>query len=77
MSHGILFFSNYSEAVPLFAVAVHSLRKHYSGPIHIVLGSDSPDFFVDILNKQYDVTVSFMENKYYDKKSLKKLQKKG
>lgn len=50
-TQGICFFSDYRLPVPLLAIALYSLRKHYSGNVHVVYGADTPDFFVHELKK--------------------------
>jgi hypothetical protein len=66
MSDGILFYSNYKNPLPLFVVALYSLRKYHGDNVHIVLGENTPEFFPEILNKQNYVSYSFSK-RHYDK----------
>ena len=72
MNQGILFYTNHGTPVPLFVVAVYSLRKYYSGNIHVVLGEDHPEFFREILNKTNDISYSIVKKRYFDKQNLRR-----
>jgi len=59
MFRGILFYSNNGLPIPQFVVALYSLRKFYSGNVHIVFGPNTPSFFPSILKKSEECTFSF------------------
>lgn len=64
MTKGILFYSNNKSPLVPFAVATHSLRKHYDGPIHIVFGPNTPRFIKKVLKAQDRITYSFAKKRY-------------
>lgn len=66
MSDGILFYSNNEKPIPQFVLALHSLRKYYSGNVHIVFGPNTPKFFIEILKKN-DVCSYSYTKRYWNK----------
>ena len=50
----------------MFAVAAHSLLKFYDGPIHIVLGQNTPEFFIEVLSSEKRIGYSFAKRRYFD-----------
>lgn len=63
-NRGILFFSDWTAPVPLFVVALHSLRKYYSGKVHVMYGSSTPEFFIQELKKKSDITIQSYTPEY-------------
>jgi hypothetical protein len=74
MSDGIFYYSNFGKILPLLAVSIHSLRKHYDGNIHVCFGDETPDFFLDIMKNKKDITFNVVENRYYANKARQKQQ---
>ncbi len=65
MSQGICFYSQYSYPLPLLAVCLHSLERNYSGDIHVVMGNETPKWFVELAknNKRISTSMTSAMNK--------------
>jgi len=57
-SQGIVFFTDWVVPCPLLIVALHSLKKHYIGNVHVVYGNNTPAFFIDALKSNSFITTS-------------------
>lgn len=53
MTNGVIFYNNFTSPIPLLAVALSTLVKHYDGNIHVTLGDSTPEWFVDVI-KNFD-----------------------
>jgi len=58
MRRGVVFFSNSCQPMACFYVAVHSLRKHYNGPIGLVY-SNLGEVFVEAIKESGIICVPF------------------
>lgn len=74
MSEGIFYYSNFGKIAPLLAVSLHSLRKYYDGNVHVCFGDETPQFFLDLMANQKDITYNVVEERYYQK-GVKEKQK--
>ena len=72
---GILFYSNFEVITPLLTVALHSLRKNYSGNIHVCLGDETPDFYKEMIKDNKDVTCEVIPHRYYKADHLRRRAK--
>ena len=46
MEQGVLLYIEGTSIVPVLAVALHSLRRYFSGNVHIIIGPGVPEWFV-------------------------------
>lgn len=58
MSQGICFYSQYNYPLPLLAICLHSLERNYSGDIHLVMGDQTPKWFVELAKKNKRISTS-------------------
>ena len=57
-SQGICFYVQYAYPLPLLAVCLHSLEKYYNGNVHVVMGDETPDWFVKLIKRNRRVEYS-------------------
>jgi hypothetical protein len=59
MSQGICFYNQYDAPLPLLVVCLHSLERNYDGDIHVVMGDETPKWFIELAKKNDRITISF------------------
>jgi len=49
VTRGLAFYTDHGQPTLLLTAALYSLRKYYGGPVHIIYGPHTPEWFVAIL----------------------------